>query len=391
MFVVCLGSTLCQQESVVLHPSSTMLTLTAPPSHIFSSWQIVFHICFLLGIFPVKLNSMSLQFNFKPSYAMFSSLLWVTAFFATIYLQVSFILMIVGGLGLGLGGGQANIVGCQRNETRGPDYIYSALSSLFFFYDFFVIISGIMFVKHISCAISSILKLTQDFCCLNKEEPTSSPLTRPCLVNILPVVGHLIFQVLFHVKRSCTQDMLPSPLGILTSVLYILLDLRSYAGILVFYDCLFLYTKNILVSCIKISMQSENEEKLFKNCALIEALLLQLQDGFSYYILVHITMLVLFMTFNTYFAIICAVIAYKYTSWYKLCEIAGIVAMVIHAWMRIFYICSAGQEVTLTHITPAGEGNHCTTGVSAQSQKRGMCFIQGSGEHFMEAKQMKFN
>ena len=43
----------------------------------------------------------------------------------------------------------------------------------------------------------------------------------------------------------------------------------------------------------------------------------------------------------------CAVISIKYNSWYKLAEIVGILAMGIHTWMRIFYFCSAGQQVNL--------------------------------------------
>ena len=42
-----------------------------------------------------------------------------------------------------------------------------------------------------------------------------------------------------------------------------------------------------------------------------------------------------------------AVISIKYNSWYKMAEIVGILAMGIHTWMRIFYFCSAGQQVTL--------------------------------------------
>ena len=41
------------------------------------------------------------------------------------------------------------------------------------------------------------------------------------------------------------------------------------------------------------------------------------------------------------------VISIKYNSWYKMAEIVGILAMGIHTWMRIFYFCSAGQQVTL--------------------------------------------
>ena len=41
------------------------------------------------------------------------------------------------------------------------------------------------------------------------------------------------------------------------------------------------------------------------------------------------------------------VISYKYSSWYKMAEIIGLVAMGTHTWMRIFYICSAGQEVNI--------------------------------------------
>ena len=42
----------------------------------------------------------------------------------------------------------------------------------------------------------------------------------------------------------------------------------------------------------------------------------------------------------------CGVISIKYSSWYKLAEIVGILAMGAHTWMRIFYFCSAGQEVS---------------------------------------------
>ena len=47
----------------------------------------------------------------------------------------------------------------------------------------------------------------------------------------------------------------------------------------------------------------------------------------------------------------CAVITIKYNSWYKLAEIVGILAMGTHTWMRIFYFCSAGQQVNFMERT----------------------------------------
>ena len=305
----------------------------------FAEWQIVFHIGFILGFFPVKFNLTSHEFTFKPTVAFASGLSWLVIFSLSLYLQLDFIFMIVGF-------GKTTAVGCNQSQMRDPDYIYSFLSALYFLYDFFILASSVFFARHIATTLSVSSILFQEFKSLNKEHPKTVPQFRVSIVNCLPVIAQMVWQSLFHFKKSCLQDISPSPQAILSSVLYIFLDIRSYVGILVFYDSLFLYMKNILVSTIKITTTCNNEETLFKNCNIIENLLLQLQEGFSYYLFVHLTSLVFFSTLNTYFLIICSVISLKYSSWYKLGEIAGILAMGAHTWMRIFYICSAGQQVS---------------------------------------------
>ena len=264
---------------------------------IFSSWRIPFTVCYLLGVFPVQLDKTNQVFQFKPKSALLSGIFWTSAFSVAVYSQLHFILDIdvIGG---------ANTVGCQKNVTRGPDVIYNILSSLYFLFDFFILVSGLLFTKHMAPALSKISTLVEEFVHLNKELPEVGGTLRPCFVNILPVVAQLIWQLLFHLKRSCLRDEFPSLQGIIASLLYLLIDLRSYLGCLVFYDSLFLFTKNTLVSCIEITVKSKNVEKMFKNCRLVEQLLVQLQDGFSYYLFIHISLLVLFSTLNTYFAII---------------------------------------------------------------------------------------
>ena len=263
----------------------------------FSSWGVVFSVCHLLGIFPVKLEKTNQTFYFQQRSAIFSGIFWTVAFSAAVYTQLHFI------LGIDVIGG-ANTVGCQKNVTRGPDIIYNILSSLYFVYDLILLLSGILAAKQLAPALSKFSMLTEDFVNLNQELPDASPPLRTCFVNVLPVGAQLVWQLLFHVKRSCLMNEFPSPQGIIASLLYILIDLRSYLGILVFYDSLFLFAKNTLVSCIRITVKSKNEEKIFQNSRLIEELLLQLETGFSYYLLVHISLLVLFSTINTYFAII---------------------------------------------------------------------------------------
>ena len=267
------------------------------PEHIFSAWKIPFTVSYLLGIFPVQLDETSQVFQFKQKSALLSGIFWTSAFSAAVYTQLHFILNIdvIGG---------ANTVGCQRNVTRGPDVIYNILSSLYFVFDFFILASGLLFARHMAPALSKFSILVEEFVHLNEELPQAGGMLRPCFVNILPVVAQLLWQLLFHLKRSCLQDQFPSLQGITASLLYILVDLRSYLGILVFYDSLFLFTKNTLVSCIQITTKNKNAEKMFKNCSLVEQLLVQLQDGFSYYLFIHISLLVLFSTLNTYFAII---------------------------------------------------------------------------------------
>ena len=278
-------------------PATRMHTLEKNSQPIFSSWRVAFSLSYLLGIFPVQLDKTKEVFQFKQNSALISGIFWTTAFSAAIYTQLHFILDIdvIGG---------ANTVGCQTNVTRGPDVIYNILSSLYFVYDFIILISGLLFAKHMAPALSKFSILVEDFVQLNQELPQASRMLRPCFVNILPVVAQLIWQTLFHLKRSCLQNEFPSPQGIIASLLYILIDLRSYLGILVFYDSLFLFTKNTLVSCIQITTKHKNVEKMFKNCTLVEELLIQLQDGFSYYLFIHISLLVFFSTLNTYFAII---------------------------------------------------------------------------------------
>ena len=268
------------------------------PQRMFSSWRFAFSLCRLLGIFPVQMDKAQETFQFKYKLALLSGFFWTAAFSAAVYTQLHFILDIdvIGG---------ANIVGCQQNVTRGPDLIYNILSSLYFVYDFFILVSGLIFAKHMASSLSRFSVLIEDFAYLNKEVPEASPMIRPCFVNLLPILAQLIWQILFHLKRSCLQNEFPSPQGILASLLYILIDLRSYLGILVFYDSLFLFTKNTLLSCVAITLRSKNTENILDNCNLIEQLLVQLQDAFSYFLLVHISLLVLFSTLNTYFAIIC--------------------------------------------------------------------------------------
>ena len=311
--------------------------------------QIVFHVGFFLGFFPVKYDQATQEFTFQPACALVFGVFWAAVFCLFLYLQLDFIFMIAAF-------GKATVVGCNQSVMRGTDYIYSILSALYFLYDFFILVSAVFFARHLAPALTASSILVKEFLLFNKKELSKSSLYRPSLVSCLPVLAQMIWQTLFHVKKSCILGEFPSTQSILASVLYILLDLRSYLGILVFYDSLFLYTMNAVMECVKITMESQTEEKLLKNCTLMENLLSQLQEGFSYYLFVHMSMLVLFSTLNTHFAIICGVISLQYSSWYKLCEICGILAMGAHTWMRIFYLCSAGQQVGRSSQHPSSMG-----------------------------------
>ena len=125
-------------------------------------------------------------------------------------------------------------------------------------------------------------------------------------------------------------------------------------GVCVFYDTMFLHMVNCVGSVVDIVKSSQDELFLFDNIDVLEKILIHVQGGFGSYLLIHISLLVMMNTINTYFAIILCTLAVSYSSWYKLVELLGCLFMAVWIWARIFYICSAGHQVITLYYQKEG-------------------------------------
>ena len=123
------------------------------------------------------------------------------------------------------------------------------------------------------------------------------------------------------------------------------MNVRTYMGVCVFYDAMFSHIVNCVDSVVDIVKSSYDEQFLFDNIDVLENILINIQGGFGSYLLIHISLLVMMNTINTYFAIIVCSLAVSYRSWYKLGELLGCLLMAVWVWARIFYICCAGHQV----------------------------------------------
>ena len=172
----------------------------------------------------------------------------------------------------------------------------------------------------------------------------------PLLLSLFGLACALCWRTLFIVFGSwCLAQPVSVPL-VLRNLLPVFFHMRTFMGVCVFYDTMFSHMVNSVESVVDIVKTMHNEHQLFDSIDILEKMLIHVQGGFGSYLLIHISMLVMMNTINSYFAIILCTLAVHYSSWYKLVELLGCLCMAAWIWARIFYICSKGHQVMTVFI-----------------------------------------
>ena len=176
------------------------------------------------------------------------------------------------------------------------------------------------------------------------------PLSKtPLLLSLFGLGCTVCWRTIFIlIGSSCVGQPASAPI-ILKNLLTAFLVVRTYMGVCVFYDTMFSYIVNCVYSVVNIVKSTNDERLLFDNIDVLENILINIQGGFGSYLLIHISLLVMMNTINTYFAIIVCTLAVHYSSWSKLVELLGCLFMAVWVWARIFYICCAGHQVIIIY------------------------------------------
>ena len=317
-----------------ISPTAGPLDNSDKEMNMFSSKSVIFHLSYILGIFPARLTTTSTSggvFTFSLLSASVPLVVWICLHVYVIHPYISRI-------------GSTSFVDFDCNTNRGPDYIYDLIDCIYPVQDFVITLSAFFLARELAPALNHFfVSWSQLEDGSHIKKPTL--LTRPFILSFLSTCCYLLWNVSGVIKAACGDPQHVQLKSVLDSSLVVLMSFRTYAGIVSFYDTLFLHVNNCTIAAIKHVRDIKDELILFEKLTFLEGLLENLQTGFGAYLLFHLPLLVLFNIANTYFIIIILTLTTHYRSLYKLLELVGLVAVACHIWLRILYICSAGNKV----------------------------------------------